>query len=254
MNTHSQSRAIILQAAAILPSTSRRKVNDPTISEQDYAAVPPPLNLQVHPAGDCLIWLCSLNADGYGTGSFPDREQLAHRQAFTQSRGRQPNQNVLHLCHRPFCIQPSHLYDGSAKENSQDRQIRTSQDLHMDLLARKSEIVQSVARYRWPPPPRTAQEALLIAPAEHDCEFIVPAMHRHICPTCGRDDLSDDTDVYFAGALQPDSEDPNVANISRRSRSFRNLAEGIVVESNITSDYSIPRTRGRTPPPRQSRA
>ena len=89
MNTHSQSRAIILQAAAILPSTSRRKVNDPTISEQDYAAVPPPLNLQVHPAGDCLIWLCSLNADGYGTGSFPDREQLAHRQAFTQSRGRQ---------------------------------------------------------------------------------------------------------------------------------------------------------------------
>ena len=94
------------------------------------------LNLQVHPAGDCLIWLWRLNAGGYGTASFPDQERLAHRQAFTQSRRCPTDLNVLHLCHRPFCVQPSHLYDGSAKENSQDRQVRTSQEFHMNSSLR----------------------------------------------------------------------------------------------------------------------
>ena len=76
MTKHSQSRAIILQSAGIIPNTGKRKTQSRAISEQDYTAVPPPLNLQVHPTGDCLIWLWRLNADGYGTVSFPDQEQL----------------------------------------------------------------------------------------------------------------------------------------------------------------------------------
>ena len=243
MTKHSQSRAIILQSAGIIPNTGKRKTQSRAISEQDYTAVPPPLNLQVHPSGDCLIWLWRLNADGYGTASFPDQEQLAHRQTYTQSRGRQPNRSVLHLCHRPFCIQPSYLYNGSPKENSQDRQIRASQGLRLDLFTKKSETVQAVAKYRWPSPPRDAQEPLMVAPADHDCEFIVPAMDRHICPTCGRDSLSDDNETYFAGATQPENTDPNVSHISRRSRFFRNLTDGIAVKTTATSDYSIPLTR-----------
>ena len=243
MNKHIQSRAIILQAAGTIPNGTRRKVRNPAITERDYASVPPPPNLQVHPAGDCLIWLWSLNADGYGTGSFPDREQLVHRQAFTQSRGHTPELGALHLCHRPFCIQPSHLYDGSPKENSQDREIRTSQGIRLDLSTQKSEIVQAVAKYRWPSPQRDAQEPLMVVPSEHDCEFIVPAMDRHICPTCGRDNLSDDSGTYFAGTAQPENTDPNVSHISRRSRFFRNLTEGISIETTATSDYSIPQTR-----------
>ena len=243
MNKHTQSRAIILQSAGIIPNTQKRNTRNCAIKEQDYTAVPPPLNLQVHPAGNCLIWLWRLNPDGYGTASFPDREQLAHRQTFAQSRGHQPNRSVLHLCHRPFCIQPSHLYDGSPKENSQDRQIRTSQGLRFDLFTQKSEIVQDVARYRWPSPPRDAQAPLMVAPAEHDCEYIVPAMDLHICPTCGRDNLSDDNGTYFAGAAQPENTDPNVSHISRRSRSFRSITAGISIETTATSEYSIPLTR-----------
>ena len=113
----------------------------------------------------------------------------------------------------------------------------------MELFTKKSEVVQAVARYRWPSPPRVAREPLIVLPAQHECEFIVPAMDRLICPTCGRDNLSGDARGYFAGAPQPDSNDPNVAHISRRSRSFRNLTEGIVFETNITSDYSIPLNR-----------
>ena len=241
MSKHSRSRAAILQAVGIVPNTGLRQAK--AITDQDYAAVPPPLNLRVHPAGNCLVWLWSINGDGYGAASFPDEERLAHRQAFIQSRRSQPDRNVLHLCHRPFCVQPSHLYDGSAKENSQDRQIRTSQGIRMDLFAAKSEIVQAVAKYRWSSLPRPGQEPLFIAPAQHACEFIAPAMDRLICPTCGSDNVSDSADGYFAGAPQPDGDGPNIANISRRSRSFRNLAEGVVVESNTTLDYSIPSAR-----------
>ena len=236
-------RAVILQAVGVLPSAGSRSVKGPTITEPDYAAAPPPLNLKVHPAGDCLVWLWRLNADGYGIASFAGPERLAHRQAFTQSRQCRPEHNILHLCHRPFCVQPSHLYDGSAKENSQDRQVRTSQGLNWELFSQKYEVVQRVAKYRWPSPRRANHEALIITPAEHDCEFIVPAMDRLICPTCGRDNLSDDADVYFTGAPQPSAGDPNVANISRRSRSFRNLAGGLTVKTDTTSNYSIPLTR-----------
>ena len=86
MSKHSNSRAVVLQSVGTVPRTGRPTANCPNITDQDYRAVPPPLNLQVHPAGDCLIWLWKLNADGYGTAAFASVEQLAHRQAFLQSR------------------------------------------------------------------------------------------------------------------------------------------------------------------------
>ena len=240
---HSQSRAAILQAAGILPNSGRRKTNNPRITEQDYAAVPPPLNLKVQPTGNCLIWLWRLNDDGYGKGSFPGGEQLAHRQAFTQSRERHPRESVLHLCHRPFCIQPSHLYDGSAMDNSDDRSFRVSHNLDVGLFDKKSEIVQAIARYEWPSPQQHPNRPLLLTPIEHDCEFIIPAMDRHICPTCGRDELSDDDTVYFEGAAQPANSDPNVSHISKRSRSFKDLPEGLSASTTGTVEYSVPKTR-----------
>ena len=243
MSKHSQSRAIILQNAGIIPENRKRAAGHANITERDYAAVPPPPNLMIHPAGDCLIWRWRLNAGGYGVAAFSSQEQLAHRQAFTQSRGHRPNLSVLHLCHRPFCVQPSHLYDGSTQENSQDRVVRTSPSLRLELFDTKSAVVQSVAKYRWPSPPQAAQDPLLAAPAPHDCEFIVPALDSLICPTCGRDNHAGDTEEYFTGAPQPESNDPNVASISSRSRSFRNLAEGIVLKTDLTTDYSIPLNR-----------
>lgn len=238
-----QSRDTILQAAGLLASPGRRRPSSSRITEQDYAAVPPPLNLMVQPVGNCIIWLWNINNGGYGTGSFSDEGQLAHRQAFRQSRGRPAGRDVLHLCHRPFCIQPSHLYDGSAKDNSEDRKIRISGGVDFDLLGKKSEIVQSVARYQWASPKTPANQALILAPIEHDCDFIIPAMDGKLCPTCGRDALFDDGADYLQGADQPDNTDRNVARIAKRSRSIASLPEGLSISTTGTVEYSVPTVR-----------
>ena len=206
---HLRIRSAILQAAGILEKSGRREAN--RITELDYAAVPPPINLKAQPVGNCLIWLWNINDDGYGTGSFAAEEHLAHRQMFTQSRGNHPTKSVLHLCHRPFCVQPSHLYDGSALDNSQDRRLRTLEGIDFDLFNERAEIVQSVASYQWDSPQNTDTQPLFISPVEHDCEFIIPAMDRNICPTCGCDDHSDDTSTHFEGVDQPDNTDRNVS-------------------------------------------
>ena len=238
---HLRIRSSMLQSAEILPKSGRRKVD--SVTEPDYAAVPPPLNLRVQPAGNCLIWLWRINSGGYGTGSFPGGEHLAHRQSFTQSRGHSPSANILHLCHRPFCIQPSHLYDGSSMDNSQDRRLRTLTGLDFELFNKKAEIVQSVARYQWASPENAANQPLFTPPVEHDCEFVIPAVDRKICPTCGCDELSDDTSTYFEGVSQPDNTDRNESLIFRSSRSFKDLPGGVTIESSITSEMSIPKTR-----------
>ena len=238
---HRRIRSTILQAAGKIEMAGRRRSN--IVTDLDYTAVPPPINLRAQPAGNCLVWLWNVNDGGYGTGSFPDGEHLAHRQAYTQSRGHSPSQSVLHLCHRPFCIQPSHLYDGSALDNSRDRTLRTQEGVDFDLFNEKAEIVESISRHQWPSPQDAISRLLMISPVEHVCEYIIPAMDRNICPTCGREEFSDDAPTHFGGADQPDNTDRNESLILKSSRSFKDLPEGMTVESDTTSEISIPKTR-----------
>ena len=238
-----QSRDTVLRSAGLLANSGRRTPNSPCITERDYAPVPPPLNLKVGPAGNCMVWLWKINNDGYGTCSFPDGVQLAHRQAFTESRGHQPTKDVLHLCHRPFCIQPSHLYDGTASENSEDRKLRVSHGIDFQLLNKKAEVVQSVAKYQWNSPRNTSNKALFLTQIEHQCDFIIPAMDGLICPTCGRDQDFDEDSAYFEGVTQPDNTDRNVSHISSRSRSIRHFSDGLSMSGTFTTEITIPKTR-----------
>ena len=68
-------------------------------------------------------------------------------------------------------------------------------------------------------------------------------MDRNICPTCGCDEISNATSAHFEGADQSDNTDRNVSRILTRSRSFKNLPEGMAIETSITSEMSIPKTR-----------
>ena len=70
------------------------------------------------PADTCWEWQGNLNRDGYGRFSSCSTWYLAHRVAFYLSHGHEPEQCVLHSCDNPRCCNPSHLSDGSNKENT----------------------------------------------------------------------------------------------------------------------------------------
>lgn len=94
------------------------------ISETDYAGIPtlPNNPLSAYLPGDCMVWLLSLNVGGYGTLSVDGKSCLAHRVAYMQVTGKEipDDLKILHKCHRPYCVQPAHLYAGTAQDNRDD--------------------------------------------------------------------------------------------------------------------------------------
>ena len=80
-------------------------------------AAPTPMNGTQPIAEHCLVWPGPVNRDGYGVWHGGE----AHRAAYAASRQGSIPSMVLHLCHRPYCWQPSHLYVGDASMNAADR-------------------------------------------------------------------------------------------------------------------------------------
>lgn len=242
MSRHRVERDHILQSMGAIPSGTGRMRTTKGIVPEDCIAVPQPLNLRPRPAGDCLVWRYGLNADGYGIGSFPGGETLAHRQVFKQTRLRLDVSNVLHFCHRPYCVQPSHLYEGSAQDNADDRKLRVTEGLEWKLFGQKADTAQKQARYRWEAPVNEHQPLIMVE-AEHQCTHIIPAMDGRICPTCGSNDMPDAGKQLPVSDLQPRGGDKNAVEIVGHSRSFRDMGNGLVVQTDLKSTRSIPLTR-----------
>lgn len=63
------------------------------------------------------------NNKGYGVLMRRPRHWLAHRYIYTQHKG--PIPDGMHLCHtcdNPLCVNPDHMFIGTAKDNMQDRE------------------------------------------------------------------------------------------------------------------------------------
>lgn len=70
---------------------------------------------------DCWIWKGGKDKDGYGVIRMNCRTVKTHRLAWQCSFGEIPSgQYVLHRCDNPPCVNPSHLFLGTAKQNTQD--------------------------------------------------------------------------------------------------------------------------------------
>lgn len=76
--------------------------------------------IKVNAAG-CFEWQWNRNKDGYGTLSFHNRKSTAHRVSYQTFRGDIPaGVFVCHHCDNPSCINPAHLFLGTALDNKRD--------------------------------------------------------------------------------------------------------------------------------------
>ena len=123
-NYHIERDTIIRRWYGGYPRTRNSRRRRGPVTPGDCLGIPIPVNLPFMPLGHCMVWKHGLNRDGYGVLTIGRQQELAHRVVFRETRGEIPEGlQVNHLCNRPYCVQPSHLYAGSVQDNRDDSRI-----------------------------------------------------------------------------------------------------------------------------------
>src|ERR1017187_469479 len=72
-------------------------------------------------ASGCWEWTGFRDKDGYGRINVNGKETVASRAMWTVCKGQMPpGQQVYHSCDNPPCINPNHLFLGTALDNALD--------------------------------------------------------------------------------------------------------------------------------------
>lgn len=74
---------------------------------------------KVDQTGACWVWTAATDAKGYGRFGLGEKKNaLAHRVAWWLTYGVWPEGVLDHLCFNPACVNPAHLDDITARENT----------------------------------------------------------------------------------------------------------------------------------------
>lgn len=86
-------------------------------------------NCSPEPNSGCWIWMGALSIDGrYGSASYLDKTERAHRLMFKLTNGEIPaGIKVLHKCDVMLCINPDHLFLGTDADNMADKTAKNRQ-------------------------------------------------------------------------------------------------------------------------------
>ena len=102
------------------------------------------------PNSGCYIWISSINKTfGYGSFWYKGGARPAHRISWIISNGEIPvEQDVLHKCDNPSCVNPAHLFLGTDLDNAKDR-INKGRDLckHLGEDHGMSKITEADVKY-----------------------------------------------------------------------------------------------------------
>lgn len=74
------------------------------------------------PNSGCILWTATVGSHGYGIFSYGGRPGFtAHRASYEANKGPiPPGMHVCHKCDVPSCINPDHLFVGTARDNMRD--------------------------------------------------------------------------------------------------------------------------------------
>ena len=89
----------------------------------DMKTIQQRLNEKSHliPFSGCNIWVGGHTPKGYGVIHYKGRQQYTHRVQYQIAYGEIPKgMFVLHRCDVTSCMNPEHLFLGTAKDNTQD--------------------------------------------------------------------------------------------------------------------------------------
>lgn len=84
----------------------------------------------------CHIWNGSYRSDGYTQLTFRSKNYKAYRLSCEMAHGPAPTpleNNVLHACDNPSCVNPDHLRWGTHQENMDDRKKRNRENRQTKL-------------------------------------------------------------------------------------------------------------------------
>ncbi len=137
--------------------------------------VPIPVNNLVSLTGNCLVLTGGLNAHGYGTRN----GKYEHRRYYEEYKGViGDGMGVNHLCGRPYCVQPAHLYQGTAGDNARDRRLHRGGAKWGDMIRVRDPEVGPVI-YDTPPHTHSLWTEGRSLECPHEC-------WSGICAICGR--------------------------------------------------------------------
>lgn len=115
------------ERANSLPSTHPRRLTVNTLPiPKNIARLPYAERLEHYitrlpDAPGCWLWIGALSSDGYGKIYHNKKLLRAHRAVYEFYRGPIPSHlDACHRCDTPSCVNPEHIFIGTAKDNIQD--------------------------------------------------------------------------------------------------------------------------------------